>query len=149
MVNTLFLPEIREMLAEDNQRELREFCSAIHPVGTAEFMSGLTPDESWRVLQFADKQTRSEIFLYFDHDRQIELIQQRDRQEVANLIAHMAHDDRVDLLKEVDAAMVDELLELLPSEDRRDILRLRAHPEDTAGAAMTTAMAKLPQELLP
>ena len=147
MVNTLFLPEIREMLAENNQHELREFCKAIHPVGTAEFMGGLTPDESWRVLQFADEQTRGEIFLYFDHDRQIELIQQRDRKEVADLIAHMAHDDRVDLLKEVDVTVVDELLELLPSDDRRDILRLRAHPEDTAGAHMTTAMAKLPEDL--
>ena len=89
MVNTLFLPEIREMLAEDNQQELREFCSAIHPAGTAEFMGGLTPDETWRVLQFADEQTRGEIFLYFDRDRQIELIQQRNRQEVADLMQNV------------------------------------------------------------
>ena len=147
MVNTLFLPEIREMLAEDNQQELREFCSAIHPAGTAEFMGGLAADETWQVLRFADEQTRGEIFLYFDEDRQLELIQGQDRQEVADLIANMAPDDRVDLLQNVDSQIVDELLALLPTEDRRDILRLREHPEDTAGAVMTTAVAKFSEKM--
>ena len=41
MVNTLFLPELREMLAENNAFELREFCTALHPARTSEFMEGL------------------------------------------------------------------------------------------------------------
>ncbi len=31
MINTLYLPELREMLAEQNEHELREFCMALHP----------------------------------------------------------------------------------------------------------------------
>ena len=41
MVNTLFLPEIREMLASENTAELKEFCVALNPGRTAEFMEGL------------------------------------------------------------------------------------------------------------
>ncbi len=147
MVNTLFLPELREMLAHDDFAEMREFCSAIHPAATAEFMGGLTVEEAWRVLQHADPAVRSEIFLYFGRERQLELITTQERVEIAELIADMAPDDRVDLLNEVDPDLVEQLLALMPSEDRRDIRRLQAYPEGTAGAVMTTEVAKLAESL--
>jgi magnesium transporter len=49
MINTLFLPELREMLGEDQTQELKEFCTALHPAKTAEFMEGLNEAEMWRV----------------------------------------------------------------------------------------------------
>ena len=147
MLNTLFLPEIREMLAAGDKNGLSEFCTAIHPAGTAEFMEALTADEAWQVLQFADEQTRIEIFLYFGPDRQVEILEAQDRQKVADLIVKMAPDDRVDLLENVQDDIVNEILELIPNEDRRDILLLSAHPENTAGAVMTTAVAKLPEDM--
>jgi len=147
MLNTLFLPEIREMLAQGDREGLRQFCEAIHPAGTAEFMHGLTADEAWQVLQYADDANRVEIFLYFKTDRKLEIINTADRQQIAQLIAKMAPDDRVDLLEDVEPEAVDEILTLIPKEERRDILQLRAHPEDSAGAVMTTAVAKLPESL--
>jgi magnesium transporter len=143
MVNTLFLPELREMLADDNRQELREFCCAIHPAGTAEFMEGLSSDEVWQVLRHADLASRSEIFHYFDRDRQLELIRTQPREEIAQLIASMAPDDRVDILNDLEPEVVQQLLEMVPSEHRRDILRLSAYPEGTAGAVMTTEVANL------
>lgn len=147
MLNTLFLPEIREMLAAGNGEALREFCTTIHPASVAEFMSGLEIDEAWQVLQYADDQVATEVFLYFEPERQLELIERQDRQQIADLVQRMAPDDRVDLLEFVDESIVSELLKLLPSDDRRDILRLSAHPENTAGAVMTTAVAKLPEDM--
>ena len=35
MVNTLFLPELREMLGAGNAQEMAEFCTALHPARTA------------------------------------------------------------------------------------------------------------------
>ena len=35
MVNTLFLPELREMLADENDAELQEFCMSLNPGRTA------------------------------------------------------------------------------------------------------------------
>ena len=54
MINTLLLPELREMLATNDVAGLVEFCDAMHPARAAEFMEGLTPEETWRVLQAAD-----------------------------------------------------------------------------------------------
>ena len=65
MVNTLFLPELREMLADDNRAELEEFCVALNAGRTAEFMEGLSDEEVWQVLQFATPDRRAEIFGYF------------------------------------------------------------------------------------
>ena len=54
MINTLYLPELREMLELGDVEGLHEFCIALHPARTAEFMEGLTASESWTVLQTAD-----------------------------------------------------------------------------------------------
>ena len=145
MVNTLFLPELREMLADGNAAELREFCTTLHPARTAEFMEGLSPAEAWQVLTFADIETRAEIFSFLDEERQVEILQHEDPQALAELVAEMPSDDRVDLIHELQDKRAEEILPLLPIEERRDIQRLRSHAEGTAGALMTTEVARLPE----
>lgn len=147
MTNTLFLPELREMLAERNEAELREFCTALHPARTAEFMEGLDAAESWEVLRHTDEFTRVQIFLYLELEKQLEILRTIDRREIAEFIGQLPPDERVDKLRDLDTEVVDELLPLVHAEERRDILRLRAYPEDTAGGMMTTDFARLPEDL--
>ena len=147
MTNTLYLPELREMLAENNAAELREFCTALHPARTAEFMEGLTADEAWAVLQHAAMPLRVEIFGFFEEEKQVEIIEMVDPSELAPLIAEMPPDDRVDVLAEVEPKVVEQLMGLIPTDERRDILRLSAYPEGTAGAEMTTEFARLAEGL--
>lgn len=147
MTNTLYLPELREMLAENNSAELAEFCTALHSARTAEFMEGLTAKESWAVLQYAEVPLRVEIFGFLEENKQIEIIETLDRAEIAEFIGHLPPDDRVDLLANVRPWIVEELMPLIPSDERRDIQRLSAYPEDTAGAVMTTEFARLSEAL--
>jgi len=147
MINTLFLPELREMLAIGNEGELREFCTALHPARAAEFMEGLNNDESWQVLKYADPGARAEIFQYFEIDRQHELLESQDEVEVAALVTSLPADDVVDLFQELEASRVDQILALVPAPDRRDIRRLQTFAEGTAGALMTTEAACLAEHL--
>ncbi|MEQ1829112.1 MAG: magnesium transporter [Pirellula sp.] len=147
MMNTLFLPELREMLAEKQSEELREFCIALHPARTAEFMEGLDSRETWAVLQHADASLQAEIFQYFEWDRQVELLAEQDERQVATLVTHLPADDAVDLLRKVSTERVDQILALVPATDRRDIRRLQTFAEGTAGALMTTEAACLSQSL--
>lgn len=147
MVNTLFLPELREMLAEDNRSGLQEFCEALNPGRTAEYMEGLTPSEAWGVLRQTDKVRRAEIFSFFDPLRQVEILRTEPAAELASLLVELAADDRVDLLQELDESRVAEILPLLPTAERRDIMRLIAFPQGTAGALMTSEVAKLSERL--
>ncbi len=143
MTNTLYLPELREMLAENNTVELEEFCTALHPARTADFMEGLESSEAWEVLKHADMPLRTQIFSYFETPKQVDMIHALDRTEMARFIGHLPPDDRVDMLQDVDPTVVDELLPLIPAAERRDIMRLRAYPENTAGAKMTTDFARI------
>ena len=147
MLNTLFLPELREMLKTEDSAGLTDFCTAMHPSRTADFMEGLTDQEAWQVLQFAPVGERVEIFTYFDHARQTVLLSNADRDQVATLVAEIASDDRVDMLQELDEATVQDLLARLPVEERRDVQRLSQYPEGTAGAVMTSEFAKLSETL--
>lgn len=147
MINTLFLPELREMLAENNARELREFCTALHPSRTAEFVEGLSAVETWQVLQHADKNLRAEIFSYLDHDRQISMLLEEDERQVAEVVTQLPADDAVDLLGELPERRVEQILALVPAPDRRDIRRLQTFAEGTAGSIMTTEAACLDEKL--
>lgn len=147
MINTLFLPELREMLAEGNAEELSEFCTALHPARTAEFMEGLDRSEAWRVIQHAEQGLRAEIFSYFGHDRQLEMLEQEDETQVAQLLNAIPADDAVDLLSGIGEERVKRLLSLVPTADRRDILRLQSFEEGTAGSIMTTEAACIDERL--
>ncbi|MBL9165858.1 MAG: magnesium transporter [Planctomycetaceae bacterium] len=147
MINTLLLPELREMLAADDRAGLEDFCAAMHPARAAEFMQGLTPAETWAVLQAAEPAERVEIFEYLDEARQVEILETAAPEETSQVIANMAPDDRVDLLKLVDPGAVERLLPLVPTEERRDINRLSLYPEGTAGSLMTTNVARLSESV--
>ena len=148
MINTLYLPELREMLDQGRTNELREFCNILHhPLRAAEFMEGLDAHEAWQVLKHADPAQRLGIFGYFDHEKQLAILEHENRNEIAELIAVLAHDDRVDLLQEISPKATSELLPLLPETERRDILRLQMFPEGTAGAVMTSDAAMLAENL--
>ncbi len=147
MINTLYLPELREMLAAEDQSGLAEFCRTLHPARIAEFMEGLSPQEAWQVIQTGDRATCAEIFGFLPEEIQIKILETGDRQALSQLIADLPADDRVDLLNRVDTTIAEDVLSLVPSDERRDIRRLQAYPEGTAGAVMTTEMAKLPESL--
>lgn len=147
MINTLYLPELREMLADHDTAGLEEFCSTLHPARTAEYMEGLTAAESWEVLKAADVATRIELFGYFPREKQIEMIETLDRAEMAALIGDLPPDDRVDVLNDVAPEAVEELLPLVPTVERRDILRLQSYEEETAGRMMTTEFARLNENM--
>lgn len=147
MTNTLYLPELREALAENNAAELKEFCTALHPARTAEFMEGLTAEEAWAVLQHADVPQRVQIFGFFPKEKQIEIIETVGRPEIARFVGELPPDDRVDLLNDVNPDIVEQLMPLIPADERRDIQRLRAYPEESAGAVMTTEFARLSEDI--
>ena len=141
--NTLFLPEIRELLAENDAEQLREFCYELHPARTAEYIEGLTAQEIWALLQHCDLAQRVGIYSFLDEDKQLEILETAPRGEMATLVADLPSDDRVDILNELDQPINNEIMALLPAEDRLDITRLRSFPEGSCGSAMTTDFVRL------
>src|SRR5258708_2874223 len=143
MFDPLLLPELREMLLEDDTRAMQEFCEVFHPGIVAENLEGLPVADCWRVLSKASWRRRAEVFGFFSRTRQMELIATIDKPHLSALLEVMAPDDRVDLLKRMDSAQVELLLPLVAQVERDDIRRLLSYPENSAGALMTTEYASL------
>ncbi len=145
--NILFLPELREMIKNHDDKEMQIFCSALHPASTADFLNGLEPHEIWRILQAIPVTLRAEIFSYFDNDLQVRIIEECPRDEVAKLLEETPSDDRVDLLDDVKPEVVDELSNLLPTEDRKDVALLSSYDEGTCGAEMSSDFVRLREDM--
>jgi magnesium transporter len=147
MKNILLVPELRELLAENNPQSLREFCESSHPADIAEFLSGLEPDEIGRVLSCADPRTRVAIFPYFDIDVQLALAERMRRAELVELISNMSSDERVDFIKKLPEEEIQLLMPGIAQAEREDIRKLASHPEGTAGAVMSSDYATLSARL--
>jgi magnesium transporter len=146
-IGAIMTPELRAMLVAGDEAELREFCTAMHPATTAEFMEELSAEEVWRVLAHTEPVRQAVIFDYFSPARQRELVAAADRQRLARMIEVMAADDRVDLLQSLDDQLREDLLPLVAAAEREDIRRLLQYSENTAGAMMTSNYAWLPADI--
>jgi magnesium transporter len=147
MPNPLLLPELREMLAEQDEAGLKDVLTELHAATVAEFSEGLTVEETWQFLSYAPIDREAEIFSYFTGPKQIEMVEGVGREKMSKLLEAMAPDERVDLLQRLDTDIVDSLLPLLAKAERLDIRMLLAYPEDSAGAMMTTEYASLPEDI--
>ena len=50
MYNPLILPELREMLAGNDQQGLAEVMTELHPATIADFSEGLSVEDTWQLL---------------------------------------------------------------------------------------------------
>ena len=143
MFDPLLLPELREMLIENDVRAMHEFCEVFHPGVVAENLEALPAADSWQVLLQAGGYRRGEIFGFLSLPRQMELVATVDKPHLSALLEEMAPDDRVALLKRLDASQVETLLPLVAQVERDDIRKLLSYPEHSAGSIMTTEYASL------
>ncbi|HEY2253933.1 MAG TPA: magnesium transporter, partial [Planctomycetaceae bacterium] len=147
MFDPLLLPELREMLLENDAAAMREFCDVFHAGVVAENLEALPVNECWRVLSECGWRRRGEIFTFFSLPRQMDLVAILDKPHLSALLEVMAPDDRVALLKNMDQAQVDLLLPLVAQVERDDIRKLLSYPEHSAGSIMTTEYASLRKDV--
>lgn len=147
MYNPLLLPDLKQMLEENDIRGLQEFCTVLHPAVTAEVLEGLPCEDVWRVLSNCSLARQVEIFEFITISKQVELVDSVDRERLSKLIEAMAPDDRVDLLSRMDPDHVEALLPLIAQAERSDIRKLLSYPDGSAGSIMTTEYASLPEDI--
>lgn len=148
MAHPLFGPEVRLMLQENDDAEMRAFCENLHPATVAEALAeGFTVEEVWRVLEHTSIREQAAVFEYFPIEWQVQMVGGTGKPHMARLIEQMSHDDRVDLLRRLSPQAAESILRLVDEADRRDIAALVKYPEGTVGAIMTTDYAWLPATL--
>jgi magnesium transporter len=138
MKNPILVPELRELLKRKRFSILQSFMEEGHAREIAEYVTMLSPDEIWKLLNLVDKHRMVDIFSYLDMDVQVEMASGSTKKNITQLLKEMSHDDRADLFQHLDRDIADRLLVLLPVVERADIIKLTSYREETAGAIMTT-----------
>ena len=146
-MNPLLIPELRELLAEDNLHTLTETLSEMHPASVAEITSGLQAPEIWTLLACLPVDTQAQVFSFYPEELQETLVNEGEPERVRHIVEAMSHDDRVDLLQSLEPEKVEEILPLLNRAEREDIRRLLSFPEESVGSVMTTDYAQLPGDV--
>lgn len=141
---SLILPDVQQMLQEEDLAGLAAFCKVVHPAAVAEILEELDDPQIWLILDQAELPLRVEIFEYVSLRRQTELVETLDSTRLSNLLEWMSADDRVDLLSEMSEGHREEVLRLIAKAERNDIRKLLSYDEDSAGSIMTTEYASLP-----
>jgi len=147
MLDPLLVPELREMLNDNDVSAMREFCAIFHPAVVAENLGALSTADAWKVLSQSNLQQQVEVFEFMELDRQMELVSTLEKAHLSALIEAMSADDRADLLRNLEDDQVELLLPLIAQAERSDIRKLLSYPESSAGALMTTEYASLREEL--
>jgi magnesium transporter len=112
MKNPLLVPEFREMLAENNLEEIKDFCNTTPPAVVADFLGAMTAEENREILMQLSAETRSKIFSYFDSDVKLAMISLFDNGHMVDLIAGMHDDKQLDFLKQLPMGKQKEILDL-------------------------------------
>ncbi len=140
---TLILPDVQQMLQDQDLVGLAAFCKVVHPVAVAEILEELEDPQIWVILDQAELSLRVEIFEYISLRRQIELVETLDSARLSNLLEWMSADDRVDLLTRMPQERREDVLRLIAKAERNDIRRLLSYDQSSAGSIMTTEYASL------
>jgi magnesium transporter len=81
---------------------------------------------------------RPDVFSYFDHEQQVQLVEALSDEQVAHIINGMDPDDRVEFFEDASEDLVDDLLELMRPREREETERLLEYPEESIGRLVTT-----------
>ncbi|MDA3898951.1 MAG: magnesium transporter [Spirochaetes bacterium] len=146
-MNTLIIPDLRELIANGDLEPLQDFLENEHPAVIAELISTLHKEEVWAVLQYTPVEARSEIYSHLNESLQLDIVKTLRRNEIVGLLTNMSPDDRADLFKNMPEELRETTLPAMAQVEREDIRRLSAYEEGTAGAVMTSDYATLPPKL--
>jgi magnesium transporter len=147
LYSSLLQPDLRQMVAENDDVGLHEFCEALLPSVAAEVLEDVEPDAAWKALSHCEPARQAEIFQYLSLPAQVRLVDLIDRTSLSRIIEQLPADDRVDLLERLEPERVEDVLPLVAQAERSDIRKLLSYPDESAGSIMTTEYASLPANI--
>ncbi len=137
MLEKLVLPEIRELIKNNDLATLHEILAEWLPPDLAALVEDLDPEEQAIVFRSLEKSAAAAALGYLDFSIQEQLTESLPVGEVAKALNGMAPDDRTRFLEDLPPDRMHRLLSLLNPEERKIAESLLAYPEDSVGRLMT------------
>jgi magnesium transporter len=138
MIEKLAVPEIRELIAEDDLACVADVLNQWSPSTLASLMTELgVDDDRVKLLTVLDDDHAGRAFGHLDLSTRARLLDDIPESEIGRIIAGMAPDDRTALLARVPEDASERLLALLPTDKRVVAEKLLEYPPNTVGRLMT------------
>lgn len=147
MRNPLLAPEIRELLQEGRQDDLRAFLEDLHPNDAASYLSALSSDEIVQAMGLLPIRLERDVFIYLDPEIQDEIVVGSGRQRVKELLKALPSDERYEFLDRLDDRIKASLVPLLEQAARADFLRREQYEDDQVGSFLSTEYCKLKPQM--
>jgi magnesium transporter len=138
MESAILIPELRELISNNDNQSLRELFESEHPVKIAEWLSEFEPEDIRRAISVLPSHHQASVLTNLDEDLQVDVVMTLSRGEASRLFTAMPHDDRADLFQLLSEEQQEELLPSLAHAEREDIRRLASYPEESTGSVMTS-----------
>jgi magnesium transporter len=135
------VPDIKELLAEQNWPGLNLILGDYQPGEVAEAWEEFTLEERLAILRHFEVAHAVDIFENIDHGSQILLLESLREKRATALLDEMAPDERADLFAEFPPRLQERFLRLMETKEAQDVRELLAHAPDSAGGLMTTDFA--------
>src|SRR5512139_4350479 len=117
--------------------------SHLHPADLADIIEDLTGRERSAMFHALDTETAADALEEIDPKIQKALIETIPVEKASDIVEEMSPSDAADLLADLPEERAEEILEGMEKERAEDLRELLVHPEETAGALMTTAYLSL------
>lgn len=133
----LFIPEIKELLAQKNWLELRELLLEIPEPDISDLVQELDDSQRIVILRLLPKNMLAEVFTHLDAKVKQDVLKAITEDETRAILAEMPPDDRTEFLEELPGQAIQKMVNLLSAEDRKEALQLLGYPEESVGRLMT------------
>ena len=117
--------------------------SHLHPADLADIIEDLSGRERSAIFHALDTETAAEALEEIDPKIQKALIETITVEKASDIVEEMSPSDAADLLADLPEERAEEILEGMEQEKAEDLRELLVHPDETAGALMTTAYLSL------
>src|SRR5262245_54271271 len=83
MAHTLFSPEVKLLLEENNPEAIKTYLETLHPATVAESLTDFPPDQVWPFLKHTSIKNQAAIFEYFPIEWQVKMVEGTGREHMA------------------------------------------------------------------
>ena len=144
----LFLPELKQLLAQKDYATLKTVLREINPVDLAEGWKEFTPEERVTLFQMLGQRRAVVVFEELDVEDQTSLLQAIGEQAAGQIVNEMPSGEVAHLLRKLPQRLVRRLSNLVKRQETVDRLQQAlSYPPRTAGALMHTDVIQLKESM--
>ena len=144
---SLFLPEVKELLAEKDLDSLLTLLQELSPVDIVELIESLPESSQIAIFNLLPLETACDVFEHMEPQDAVSFLKLLSEPKAVEILNEMAPDERADLFASLPEEEAQHFLKLMETEEAQDVEELITYPPDTAGGIMTTEFAWIPVNL--